>query len=103
MRVTGDDLPMPGNRVDLDPNYVDEYGLPVARITRQFGKHEVWMAELLKPRMDALFQPYEANGTLTGGKFSPGLIDLFGDHQLGTCRMGEDPASSVRRSVLSRA
>ena len=95
VRVTGDDLPMPGNRVDLDPNYVDEYGLPVARITRQFGKHEVWMAELLKPRMDALFQPYEANGTLTGGKFSPGLIDLFGDHQLGTCRMGEDPASSV--------
>ena len=32
---------------------------------------------------------------LTKVKFGPGLIDLFGDHQLGTCRMGEDPASSV--------
>src|SRR5262245_65243116 len=37
IRITGDDLPMPENRVDLDPHYTHEHGLPVARITRKFG------------------------------------------------------------------
>jgi choline dehydrogenase-like flavoprotein len=27
--------------------------------------------------------------------FSPAIIDLIGDHQMGTCRMGDDPATSV--------
>jgi choline dehydrogenase-like flavoprotein len=97
VRVTGDDLPMPSNRVDLDPNFVDEYGFPVARITRDFGKHEQWMAELLKPRFDAMFQPYlDAKVLQTGSyQFTSGIVDLIGDHQFGTCRMGDDPANSV--------
>jgi len=31
LRITGDDLPRSDNRVDLDPNYVDEFGFPAAR------------------------------------------------------------------------
>ena len=27
--------------------------------------------------------------------FSEAIIDLIGDHQMGTCRMGDDPATSV--------
>jgi choline dehydrogenase-like flavoprotein len=95
MRVTGDDLPMPRNRVDLDPNFVDEYGFPVARITRNFGPHERWMAELLEPQLTAMFDPFVKGNILTNFKFSGGDVELFGDHQLGTCRMGEDPANSV--------
>lgn len=34
VRLTADDLPMAGNRVDLDLTFVDEYGFPVTRITR---------------------------------------------------------------------
>ena len=41
-RLTADDLPMARNRVDLDPRFLDEYGFPVARITRELGPHE-WM------------------------------------------------------------
>lgn len=93
LRVTGDDLPMPRNRVDLDPNFVDEYGFPVARITRDFGPHEVWMGELLKIELDKMFAPYAS--VISESRFSAGLVDLFGDHQLGTCRMGNDPANSV--------
>ncbi len=40
LRMTADDLPRPENRVDLDPTYVDEFGIPVARITRDFGPAE---------------------------------------------------------------
>lgn len=97
LRVTGDDLPMPRNRVDLDPSYVDEYGLPVARVTRDFGPHEQWMFDLLEPKVRAIFDPYVDRGILKKGDvgFSRGLVDLFGDHQFGTCRMGVDPTRSV--------
>jgi choline dehydrogenase-like flavoprotein len=97
LRVTGDDLPMPRNRVDLDPTFVDEYGLPVARITRDFGPHERWMFDLIKGKLSDIFAPYVADGVLKKEDigFSGGIVDLVGDHQFGTCRMGDDPASSV--------
>ena len=93
VRLTGDDLPMKDNRVDLDPVYVDEYGFPVARITRQFGPHEMQMFKLIRPLWAQVLQPYAALGaTVTT---SGGIIDLIGDHQMGTCRMGDDPTTSV--------
>ena len=93
IRLTADDLPMPANRVDLDPTYVDEYGFPVARITRKVGQHEWRMFEAVKPRMEALFTPFKGN--LESSKVTPHVADLIGDHQMGTCRMGEDPGQSV--------
>jgi choline dehydrogenase-like flavoprotein len=90
VRLTGDDLPMPDNRVELDPSYVDEYGFPVARITRNFGPHERLVFTLTRPLMEGVFAPF--NGTVTS---SDGNLALIGDHQMGTCRMGDDPAQSV--------
>ncbi len=93
VRLTGDDLPRFDNRVDLDPVYVDEYGLPVARITRNFGPHELQMFRLTRPLLEQVFKPYERLGTKVNS--SDGIVDLIGDHQMGTCRMGDDPATSV--------
>jgi choline dehydrogenase-like flavoprotein len=97
LRVTGDDLPMPRNRVDLDPTHVDEYGLPVARITRDFGPHERWMFDVLKDRLQDIFRPYIDAGIIKAEdvRHSGGIADLVGDHQFGTCRMGDDPTQSV--------
>jgi choline dehydrogenase-like flavoprotein len=99
VRLTGDDLPMPRNRVDLDPVWVDEYGLPVARITRQFGEHERWATEVADAKLRRIFEPFVASGAIvsdrTNPKVSGGIVDLIGDHQLGTCRMGDDPRTSV--------
>jgi choline dehydrogenase-like flavoprotein len=94
LRVTADDLPMPRNRVTLDPKYVDEYGLPVARITRSFGPAEEKMFPLAMGESARIFQPMvdRYGGKPTTGS---GIVTLFGDHQMGTCRMGEDPTTSV--------
>jgi choline dehydrogenase-like flavoprotein len=90
LRMTGDDLPMPTNRVDLDPTYVDEYGLPVARITRSFGPNEVKFSALAQARLlEVLRHP-----DLIAASSSPSLT-FATDHQIGTCRMGEDPTRSV--------
>lgn len=102
VRLTADDLPRANNRVDLDPQYVDEYGFPVARITRSFGENEKLMFKLVKPKLLKLCQTFVDKGILKGADipnaditFSEAIIDLIGDHQMGTCRMGDDPAASV--------
>jgi len=93
LRLTGDDLPRADNRVDLDPSYVDEYGFPVARITRSFGPHETQLFQLTRPLLERVFEHYQ--GLKPTIKSSDGIVDLIGDHQMGTCRMGNDPTTSV--------
>lgn len=99
VRLTADDLPMARNRVTLDPDYVDEYGLPVARITRDFGEHENRMFRAMQSKLTEIFDVYKGSGVFADPgqlKVSPqATVDLVGDHQMGTCRMGEDPAQSV--------
>ena len=94
LRLTADDLPMARNRVDLDPHYVDEYGIPVARITRDFGENELQMFEAGKAEMKRVLEPL-AGAMESPARASNALVDLFGDHQMGTCRMGFRPEDSV--------
>ena len=93
LRLTGDDLPMRDNRVDLDPTHVDEYGIPVARITRRFGDAEKTMFRVARPVMESVFEEYAALGATV--KSSDANVRQIGDHQHGTCRMGTDPTASV--------
>jgi choline dehydrogenase-like flavoprotein len=93
VRLTGDDLPMTNNRVDLDPAQVDEYGFPVARITRDVGMHEWLMYGQMAPELSRIFD--KNKDAVVSVKVSPHIADLVGDHQMGTCRMGDDPKHSV--------
>jgi len=102
VRLTGDDLPMARNRVDLDPTFVDEYGLPVARITRDFGPNETLLFTLMKKRLKESFQYYADIGLLQNlddknelDIANSAIPTLIGDHQMGTNRMGDDPKQSV--------
>lgn len=93
IRLTADDLPMHRNRVDLDSTHVDEYGFPVARITREVGEHEARMYAAMVPELQQIFNGQK--GAIEKAIISPHIADLIGDHQMGTCRMGNDPRYSV--------
>ena len=97
IRITADDLPRPENRIDLDPLHVDEHGLPVARITRSFGENERKVFALSRTKLEEVFAPFKDFGGGLQSKImsSDARVDLIGDHQFGTCRMGEDPRRSV--------
>ena len=94
VRLTADDLPMKNNRVDLDPTHTDEYGFPVARITRDVGRHEWLMYARMVPEFQKIFAPY-APVLKEPPRITPHVADLIGDHQMGTCRMGNAAADSV--------
>ena len=93
VRLTADDLPTRDTRVTLDRRHVDEFGIPVARISRQLGMNEWMLTQRAIPELEAIFGRYASE--LADFQVSPARVDLVGDHQMGTCRMGTDPKASV--------
>ncbi len=99
--VQGEDLPQITNRIDLDPRVRDVYGFAAGRATYDVHKHEVVASRYMTPRLEAIMR--EAGAEHTFAASSP---PLEGDragirsasmsrHIMGTCRMGDDPATSV--------
>ncbi len=84
-------LPVAANRVDLDPTEKDAWGLPAPRLTFQEheldGKLQKWFMARGKELLDA------AGAVRTAEVFSG--PSNGGPHLLGTCRMGNDPKTSV--------
>lgn len=91
---TGESLPLESNAVDLDPEVKDRFGLPVARITHTNHENDVRLALFLGERSKEIF---DAAGA-TRVHVSPPAVRKLHNHQMGTCRMGNDP----RRSVVDK-
>jgi gluconate 2-dehydrogenase alpha chain len=115
MTMQGEDLPQEGNFVDLDPDLVDVYGLPVARITYKNHPYELTAAVRYVPVMLAILLAAGATfaaplgADLPRGLLPPELEQGLGGsgaftavpssrHILGVFRMGTDPAKSVTDS-----
>ncbi len=98
--MQGEDLPYPGNRVDLDPTVRDARGYPVARITYRPGRHELAAFDHYAPRLRAILKEMGsdwvgiASSPGTGNTGSPAGIPES-RHNMGTVRMGTDPTTSV--------
>lgn len=88
---TGESLPVESNRVDLDPEVKDCCGTPVARITHTSHENDVRLARFLGERSREIFEAAGATKVIVP---SPEIRKLH-NHQMGTCRMGNDPNSSV--------
>jgi gluconate 2-dehydrogenase alpha chain len=98
--MQGEDLPYPGNRVDLDPTVRDARGFPVARITYRPGRHERVASDHYGPRLRAILK--EMGTEWAAISSSPGPANVGSPagipesrHNMGTVRMGTDPVTSV--------
>ena len=84
-------MPQESNRVDLDPKVRDAWGMPVARITHSYAKVDHDIANFVMDKEEQLLKQAGALKVWRGGNGRGGV----GDHQNGTCRMGNDPKTSV--------
>lgn len=86
-------IPMATGRVTVDPAVKDKWGLPVVRIEGNVHPHTFEIGEVQAKRAEAwLKEAGAAHISLLSGK--PPIVSA-GQHQAGTCRMGDDPHSSV--------
>jgi choline dehydrogenase-like flavoprotein len=94
MRVTGpvQEIPNPEARVTIDPNVRDRWGIPVARLSGTTHPETVRTAAFMFERACEWLQ---ASGAIRVWGQPPGLYLSGGQHQAGTCRMGENPRTSV--------
>ncbi|HSP03748.1 MAG TPA: GMC family oxidoreductase [Acidimicrobiales bacterium] len=86
------EVPVPTNRVRLDPDVRDALGMPVARLSGAAHPETVRTARAVVGRAEEWLAASGATRTWVDD-VPTGL--LAGTHQAGTCRMGTDPATSV--------
>jgi len=85
-------LPSTKNYVDIDPVAKDSYGIPKARIHFQWGENELKMWEHSKKACAEVLSA--AGGVLDEPADEP-EIPGYSQHEIGTCRMGNDAKKSV--------
>ena len=79
--------------LDLDPRHRDRsgLGLPVIRITCDLRENERRLSEWMETRAEEILHVMGAKKTWRGPRFR----GVCSSHDLGGCRMGKDPATSV--------
>ncbi|MCI0437344.1 MAG: GMC family oxidoreductase [Gemmatimonadetes bacterium] len=84
-------LPVETNSISLDPTVKDKWGRPALRVTYHDHDDDIRMMQFLQDRANELL---DAAGARRKWSF-PAASQTAGAHLLGTCRMGNDPATSV--------
>jgi choline dehydrogenase-like flavoprotein len=86
------DMPTWDGRVSLDPKVKDHWGIPVLRISGDKHDHTIEIGNRQAERAEAWLK--EAGAVLTYQRRA-GRGVTGHQHQSGTCRMGNDPKTSV--------
>ena len=84
-------LALDRNNITLDPANTDQWGRPSMRLTYRDHDDDLAMAKFLQDRAMELF---DAAGATKSWRHPIHPTD-GGEHLLGTCRMGNDPSTSV--------
>ncbi len=92
--VTGpvQEIPSPAARVNVNPQVKDKYGIPVAHLSGATHPETVRTARFMHERAKEWLR---ASGAIKVWGQPPPRYLSGGQHQAGSCRMGEDPAISV--------
>lgn len=95
MTAFGETLPYHDNKVTLDKNKKDKWGLNVLAIDCEFKENEKKMRADMKNEAMAML---EAAGAKKINGFDRDNAPGMGIHEMGTARMGRDPKTSVLNS-----
>jgi len=94
----GESISMESNYCEIDPDMVDEWGIPVLRFHYKWSKHEKMQAKHMINTFDEILEGI--GGKVLGDK--PGANQNYGlaapgriIHEVGTTRMGNNPKTSV--------
>ena len=91
----GEHLPYYENKVTLNKNKKDKYGLPTLDIDCEFKENELAMRKDMASDMAEMLEQCGVKDVNTfDNEYFPGM----GIHEMGTARMGRDPKSSVLNS-----
>jgi choline dehydrogenase-like flavoprotein len=84
-----------GSRVRLDPSVTDSLGLPVARLSGRLHRNDLAVRQMLSERAADWLRAAGAATVIAYGGPADNTVPSGGQHQAGTCRMGDDPRASV--------
>ncbi|HEX2607013.1 MAG TPA: GMC family oxidoreductase [Flavisolibacter sp.] len=88
----GEMLPYHENKISLDKNNKDKWGLPVLAVDCEIKDNEKKMrVDMMNDAKEML----EAAGLKSVNTFDSGYFPGMGIHEMGTARMGRDPKTSV--------
>ncbi len=88
----GEVLPRKENRVLLDPDVKDAWGIPVLKFDYTFGDNDLKMAKDMADTAEEMLKAAGAEDIKIGrDPLPPG----WSIHEIGTARMGDDPKTSV--------
>jgi choline dehydrogenase-like flavoprotein len=90
--IMGEVLPRFENHVRLDDSVVDEWGIPVLRVQARYSDNEFNMSRDAMNTLAGLCEDAGFEVIAKNDKMYPPGHSI---HELGTCRMGDDPAKSV--------
>jgi choline dehydrogenase-like flavoprotein len=95
LTVFGEMLPNPANRITLDRDRTDRWGVPLVRVDCAHGDNEIAM---MRDAVDACREMLDAAGfkiwRMNTEMSPPGMAI----HEVGTARMGDNPRGSVLNS-----
>jgi choline dehydrogenase-like flavoprotein len=87
------EMPVFQSRVELDPAVKDDWGIPTLRLSGRPHPHDREVARFIATQADEILK--EAGAIRTWANLPGTGGPSGGQHQAGTCRMGDDPKTSV--------
>ncbi len=88
------EIPNPEARVLLDPRVVDSLGIPVARLSGRLHPETLKTGRFMRSKAEEWLKA-TGGRNIQGYGAETGNYVSVGQHQAGTCRMGNNPATSV--------